>query len=298
MAAKILITGATGAVGKELVKELVHRGKNVRCGVHQFQKYEYIKMTGVEGVPLEYGDFSTIDRALQEIETLFLLMPFAREQVEFARRMIDRAALYGVNHIIYVSIMGAQEYPGTRFTRWHNRIEKYLQNSSIPYTIVRPNMYMQNFVRYVQPSGSFIYLPLNHAMVSYVDVRDIASVVSEIILAPKKHFGNTYELTGPDSLTLDDVADILSSVVETHIGYINISSETARHIMKTLGTPEWMAEGMLELYSLQRLGKNSHISGITEQIISRKPINFEKFAKDYSTVFKAILEHEHHINIR
>ncbi|NLW31240.1 MAG: SDR family oxidoreductase [Fibrobacter sp.] len=298
MAAKILITGATGAVGRELVRELVQRGKNVRCGIHQHQKSEYIKMTGVEGVSLEYGDFATIDRALQEIETIFLLMPFAREQVEYARRMIDRAALYGVNHVVYVSMLGAQEYPGTSFTRWHYRIEKYLEKSSIPYTILRPNMYMQNFVRYVQPSGSFIYLPLNSARVSYIDVRDVASVAAEIILAQKEHFGNTYELTGPDSLTLDDIADILTSVIGTHIGYINISTETARHIMETLGTPQWMAEGMLELYSLQRAGKQSNVSDITEQITNRKPNNFEQFARDYSTIFKAIIEHEHHIKIR
>lgn len=294
MSAKILVTGASGAIGRIIIHDMVNRGKEVRAGVHSEEQFNLVKMTGVELTRLEYGDFSTIDHALQEIESLFLITPYAREQVEYAKRMIDRALLFGVSHIVYVSIMGAEQEPGTQFGRWHRRIEKYLQSQSVASTILRPNVYMQNFLRFIQPSGGLVYVPLNGAGVSYIDVRDVATVASEVLIAGKEHFGNTYELTGPFPLTMDDVADILSEAVGSHVGYINISEETAKHIMESLGTPGWMAEGILELYAMQRNGINSTISGSVEEITGRKPVPFDQFAYDYADVFKAIVQHEHH----
>ena len=155
MKAKILVTGATGVVGSNIIKTLVRNNIAVRASVHKPEKTNYIKAPGVEAVKLEFGDFATIDAALQGIETLLLITPFAREQVEFARRMIDRALLFGVEHIIDLSIMGAQQEPGTQFSRWHRRVEKYIQHSTNGFTIVRPNVYMQNFLRYLQPFGGF-----------------------------------------------------------------------------------------------------------------------------------------------
>ena len=294
MAAKILVSGATGAVGRVLIKDLVRRGHDVRAGVYNQDKTSYIKMTGVEPVSLDYGDFFTIDRSLQGINTLFLITPFAREQVEYSKRMIDRALLFGIQHLVYISIIGAEEVPGTRFSRWHRRIEKYIESSGIPYTILRPNMYMQNFLRFLQPSGGFIYMPLNGGKVSYIDVRDVAGVASEVIVANHDHQGKTYEITGSMALSLDDVASILTSQVGTHISYINISEETARHVMLSLGTPGWMADGMLEIYSAQRLNLHQRVSPVVLELTGNEPVSFEKFAHDYANVFKAIVQHEHH----
>ncbi|NLP03908.1 MAG: SDR family oxidoreductase [Fibrobacter sp.] len=294
MAAKILISGATGSVGRVLIRNLVRSGKDVRAGVHKEDKSDLVKMTGVELAKLEYEDFATIDRALQEIETLFLVTPYAREQVEYAKRMIDHASLFGVSHIVYLSIMGADQVPGTQFSRWHRRVEKYLEASSVAFTVLRSNIYMQNFLRFIQPSGGLIYIPMNGAKVSYIDVRDVAAVASEVVLAGKEHFGNTYELTGPFALSMDDVADILTEAVGSHIGYINIPQETARHIMESLGTPGWLVEGMLELYAMQRSGINERVTALVEEITSKKPIPFDQFANDYSNIFKAIVQQEHH----
>lgn len=293
MAAKIFITGATGAVGRALVRALVRRGKEVRAGVHTPEKFEYIRMSGVEMARLEFGDNSTIDKALLDIKSVFLLTPFAREQVEFARRIIDRASQLGVEHVVKLSIMGADDEPGTQFTRWHKQAEKYIEKSGIPYTFLRPNSFMQNFIRYIQPTGNFIYLPLDNAQVSYIDVRNIADIASEILISGKEHFGNSYELTGPEALSGDDVADILTSVTDNHIGFVNIAEETAGHVLESLGTPHWMAEGMLELYRMQRSGRNAIISPVIEEITGKKPKTFEKFADEYSNVFKTIIQQEH-----
>jgi uncharacterized protein YbjT (DUF2867 family) len=294
MAAKILVTGATGSVGRILVQDLIKRGKDVRAGIHSSGKFDYIKMSGVEPVILEFEDFATIDRALQDIKSLFLITPTAREEVEYARRMVDRARMWGVEHIVRLSMLNAQELPGTQFTRWHREAEKYIENSGIAYTFIRPNAYMQNFLRYVQPSGSFIAVPLDDQKVSYIDVRDIGAVGAEVLIGGKEFYEKTLELTGPDAITMDDVANALSHEIHSHIGYIPISEETARHILESLGISGWMAEGMLELYAMQRDEKNAVITPTVEDLTGVKPVSFDKFARDYMNAFKAIVKHEYH----
>lgn len=297
MAEKILVTGATGILGRVLIKELYERQrKEIRAAYHTEHFPEKLKGYCSEQIKLEYGDFATIDRALQGISSLFLLTPFAREQVEYARRMIDRALLFGVDHIVDLSILGANQEPGTQFTRWHRRIEKYLENCDVGYTIIRPNFFMQNFLRYAQPAGGFIYLPIEHAKVSYIDVLDVARVAAEVLIAGKEHFSKTYELTGPEALSVDDVAHIISMAVGSHIGYIPISEETAAHIMESLGIPSWMVKGMMELYALQREGKNSVVNTTVETLVNRKPVSFEEFVYRNTNLFKDIIHHEHHIH--
>jgi uncharacterized protein YbjT (DUF2867 family) len=298
MTAAILVTGATGTVGRNVVKDLVRRGFDVRAGVHTPDKYEYIRMTGVEEERLDFTDNATIDRALQGITTLFLITPIAREQVEFARRMIDRARIWGVEHVVKLSMIGAPDLPGTTFTRWHLEAEKYIENSGLAFTFLRCSPFMQNFLRYVQPTGGFIYLPLDSARVSLIDVRDIAEAATEVLIAPDEHTGKAYDLTGPESLTMDDVADALTDAIGSHIGYINISEETARHAFGNLDTPQWMAEGMLEFYGLQRQGRFTAVSTVIDDLLGRKGIRLGQFVHDFSPVLKAIAQHEHHTRLR
>jgi uncharacterized protein YbjT (DUF2867 family) len=293
MTAKILVTGATGSVGRILVRELIKKCKDVRAGIHTSDKSVYIKMSGVETVSLEFGDYATIDNALQDIKSLFLITPIAREEVEFARRMIDRARVWGVEHIVKLSMLNAASVPGTQFTRWHKQAENYIEESGIPYTFLRPNVFMQNFLRYVQPSGNLVAMPLNNAKVSYIDVRDVAAVGAEVLACGKDFFGKTLELTGPDAITMDDVADVLSKEVRSHVEYIPISEDVARHILESAGTPYWLLEGMLELYKMERELMNCKVYSTVEDVTGKKALAFDRFARDHVEAFKAIVQHEH-----
>jgi uncharacterized protein YbjT (DUF2867 family) len=295
MASGILITGATGGIGRNLVRILSEKGITVRAGIHTESKSNRVKYPQVEMVKLNFEDITSIDFSLQGIKTLFLLTPIAREQVEYARRMIDRAKLFGVEHIVNISIMSSEVEPGTQITRWHRRIERYLERIDIAFTIVKPNMYMQNFLRFMQPSGGIIFLPLNDAAVSYVDVRDIARFSAAIILEGPIHYGKQYEVTGPAALSIDSVADIISCVTRQHVGYIPLQEQTARHVMESLGIPSWMAVGMLELYAQQRIGLNNRVSKVIDAITGIPAVSFEQFVYDHLEFFKCIINREHQI---
>lgn len=295
MAAEILVTGATGTVGRVLVRDLVHQGVEVRAGIHTPDKLDYIKMSGVEPARFDFTDNLTIDKALQGISTVVLVIPFAREQVEYTRRIVDRMRLFpDVKQVIKLSMLGADDEPGTKFTRWHREGEKYIEYSGIPFTFVRANSFMQNFMKYVQPSGNFIYMPLDNCKVSYIDVRDVAMVLAEITINRNQHLGKIYEITGPESLTMDTIAEILTRVTSNHIGYINISEETSRHAFESIGTPSWLVEGMLELYAMQRTNRCAIVTSDVEDITSSKGITFDRFAHDFSTIFRALVQLEHH----
>lgn len=103
----------------------------------------------------------------------------------------------------------------------------------------------------------------------------------------------TLELTGPDSITMDDVANTLSNEIRSHVGYIPISEEIARHVLESTGTARWLIGGMLELYAMEREGRNSKISPTVEDITGRKAIAFDRFVRDNADAFKAIILHEH-----
>lgn len=286
----ILITGASGRVGQYLVKNMAMKGVVVRAGIRSGEAHK-ITFSDTEISEFNYEDMTTIDRSLDGIKILFLVTPIAREQVEYARRTIDCAVSLGVEHIITISIMGADLEPGTQITRWHRRIERYLENCGVAYTILRPNMYMQNFLRFMQPSGGFLFLPLNSAKVSYVDARDIAAVAAAIITNGDKYVNTMFEVTGPTALSIEHVAESITRVTGHHIGYVALQEETAFHMMESLGFPVWIINVLLELFAQQRMGYNESVTDTVVEMLGRKALPFEVFALDHTELFKCIVEH-------
>ncbi len=286
----ILITGASGRVGQYLVKNMALKGVVVRAGIRAGEANR-VSFSDTEIAEFNFEDMASIDRSLDGIKILFLVTPIAREQVEYARRTIDRAVSKGVEHIITISIMGSDLEPGTQITRWHRRVERYLENCGVAYTILRPNMYMQNFLRFMQPSGGFLFLPLNSARVSYVDARDIAAVAASIITSVDKYVNQMYEITGPTALSIEHVAEYITRVTGHHVGYVALQEETAFHMMESLGFPVWIVNVLLELFAQQRMGYNEGITDTVTEILGRKPLPFEVFALDHAEQLKCIVEH-------
>ncbi len=298
MAGKILITGATSPLGRKILQHLFHWGAGLRAAVHNRRKEEYVKMPHVQIAYLDFTDMATIDRALEGIETLFLFTPVAREQVEYTRRMVDRARLWGVSYIVKLSMMGVDDSPGIQFTRLHKESELYIQNSAIPYTFIRPNAFMQNFLTTFQPNGSFLYLPMNHARVSYVDLRDVGRFCAEIVMNAKKFQGSVFELTGPSALAPEEVTTAITDSVKHHISYINVPKATAQHLLESAGKPHWLAKGWVEFCTLQRSGRLSGVQNTFEQITGTKRHTFEQFVLDYRTIFTMLVQQEHHTFLR
>jgi uncharacterized protein YbjT (DUF2867 family) len=272
----ILVTGASGTVGSEVVKALGGRSAGVRAG---YRTRPQNVPAGVESVKLDYERPETIRPALQGVDTLFLLS----NTVDPERKVVDEAKRAGVKRIVKLSVIGAAE-EGFTFARWHRAVEKYIEASGLGWTFLRPNGFMQNVVTYMGEtirSQSAIYSPAGNAAASHIDARDVGAVGARV-LTDKGHEGKAYELTGPAALTYGQIAEILSRVLGRTIGYVPISPEQYRQAAVAAGTPEGYADALVDLNRYYLEGKAAAVTPAVRQLTGRDPIPFEQFARDYA----------------
>jgi uncharacterized protein YbjT (DUF2867 family) len=187
--------------------------------------------------------------------------------------------------------MGADLEADVGTFRLHRQAEEIIEQSGIPFTFLRPNEFMQNFINFhshfIKNNNAF-YLPLEDAKVSLVDVRDIAAVAVKSLTedTSDKHNNKTYLITGPEALSYYQAAEILSSATDKKISYVNISEEEARGAMKEMGMSDWLINTISELNDYFRKGNASQVSSAVEEVTGKKPISFSQFAKDYAEAFR------------
>ncbi|OGP13641.1 MAG: hypothetical protein A2052_06410 [Deltaproteobacteria bacterium GWA2_54_12] len=291
MPSRTLVTGATGTVGSFLVRELSKRGEPTRAAVHTEAKAGRIAEANIEIFEMDFADKASVDAALKGIEKVYLLTPFSPGQVEMAGFFIDRAVEAGVRYIVRQSAAGA-ETEAITLLRGHRMAEARVEESGIPYTHLRPNSFMQNFVNFfsdsIRTSGR-LHLPLKNAAVSYIDARDIAAVAATLLAGSVKeeHVNRAYALTGPAPVTMDAVAAAISRATGRPVQYMDISPAEAKLGMKAAGMPDWAIESMIELYEFQRDGRAERVSGAVEEIAGRAPFSFDDFARDNAAAFRA-----------
>ena len=240
---------------------------------------------------IDYNKPETLKEALSQVDKLFLLTPDVPNAHELASNLVIEAKKAGIRHIVKQSVMGADLEADVGTFRLHRQAEKIIEQSEIPFTFLRPNEFMQNFVNFhshfIKNNNAF-YLPLEDAKVSLVDVRDIAAVAVKSLTEDRsdKHNNKTYLITGPEALSYYQTAEILSSATDKKISYVNISEEEARGAMKELGMSDWLINTISELHDYFRKGNASQVSSAVEEVTGKKPISFSQFAKDYAEAFR------------
>jgi uncharacterized protein YbjT (DUF2867 family) len=290
----ILVMGATGTLGGEVVKQLSSStpAVNIKAGVHSAQNVNKVKDGDkVEVVLIDYNKPETLKEALSQVDKLFLLTPDVPNAHELASNLVIEAKKAGIRHIVKQSVMGADLEADVGTFRLHRQAEKIIEQSEIPFTFLRPNEFMQNFINFhshfIKNNNAF-YLPLEDAKVSLVDVRDIAAVAVKSLTEDRsdKHNNKTYLITGPEALSYYQAAEILSSATDKKISYVNISEEEARGAMKEMGMSDWLINTISELHDYFRKGNASQVSSAVEEVTGKKPISFSQFAKDYAEAFR------------
>jgi uncharacterized protein YbjT (DUF2867 family) len=284
----ILITGSTGNVGSQVVKQLSSFSGSVRAAVQSKNRADDIKNTKAELVVMNFKKSDTIEAAFKDIQKLFLLTPFVPDMVEMSKSLITEAKKANVNHIVKQSAFGSDLEDGITMNKLHRQVEEAIKSSGINYTFLRPMSFMQNYLGLgdsIKSQGVF-YAPLIDSRTSFVDVRDIAAVAVEA-LTKSGHENKAYNITGPEAVSNYDIANILSKTIGRKITYVNISDDDSRKGMKENGMQEWTINALMELYNFQKVGKASRVSLDVERVTNRKPISFEQFAKDYSESFRS-----------
>lgn len=290
----ILVTGSTGTVGSEVVKQLTSRSLGygiIRAGVHSTDKTDKLKgYDSVEIVNLDYKRQETITRALKNVDKIFLLNLPSLDMIDICSNLIKDAKKNDVKYIVKLSVMGADAEPENAVVRLHRQEERIIEESGIPFSFLRPNAFMQNFVNYygrtIKNENAF-YLPAGDGKISFVDARDIAAVAARVITENgSQHENKVYEITGQEALSFGQAAEILSKEIGRTISYVNIPKEDARKGMKTAGMEDWLIGAIMEAYGGWRAGHASKMTDVVKQITGRMPILFAQFAKDYAEVLR------------
>lgn len=287
----ILVTGATGTVGREVVKQLsmMDGDIRVRAGVHSLIKGENLKrLPDVEIVEMDFDNPESLHAAFTHVDKVFMVTPSAHNQIEMAKTLVDEAKKNGVKHIVKLSAMGADAEPGIEMGRWHREMEKYIEASGIAYTFLRPSSFMQNFINYnaesIKQENKF-YQPTGDGKVGYIDARDIAAVGVEA-LTSEGHAGKAYELTGPEALSNYEVAALMSEVLGREIEFVDVPEPAAKKEMTDNGTPDWMANALLELYSLYKAGYANKTTDEVADVTGHQPHSLGQFIQDHRDCFE------------
>ena len=281
----ILITGASGNVGSEVLKQALAVGLKIRATFQSPDKAAKAP-AGMEGVIMDYAKPDTIRPALHGVEKIFLVGPPVRDLPAMEANFIKEVRAAGRKHIVKLSALGGHE---SMFPSGHRHSEENIEASGLPYTFLRPNGFMQNLVNYnagtIRSQNAFYGCQGNGA-VSVVDIRDIAAV-AVMVLAATGHEGKSYALTGGEALTNSHVAEKISRVAGRKISYVDLPPAEFRKAILSAGMPEWSADALLDLQRLYREGKASLVTDDIERLTGRKPITFDQFAHDYAFAFQA-----------
>ena len=285
MSTTILVTGATGNVGKEVIKSLMAKGSQVRAAIRNIEKLRTMGPEGIEPVSFEFDDPKTFDIAMAGVDKIFMIAPpLAPNSYELLTPLIKKAVDMDVRRIVFLSAMGVDmddSYP-------LGKIEIEIEKSGLEYTFLRPNWFMQNFnsslLGMIKEKGG-IFLPAEDSKTSFIDARDIAEVAVAALLTDN-HIGKGYTLTGSRSLDHHEAVKILSEAIGKTVIYQSITDEAMQEALKEMGTPQGNIQLMSILYGMVRDGYTAPVTDDVKKILGRNPISLEQYARDYADMFK------------
>lgn len=283
----ILIIGGTGKIGAELVSVLIKTGIHFRILVRHNSTGHLPQYNNCEIVRGDLTESENLKIALSDIKRVFLLSRDQPRLGELEGNLIELARTAGVMKIVKSSAFAAGLQPPVGYGVSHAESEQKLMTCGLQWVILRPYMFMQNLLELSDliMSRSLMPLPLAKAKIGLIDARDVA-LVAKTVLTEDVYNNKLYELTGPDALSMNDCAEILSEVLGRSIRYRSPPYWFAALIMRMQGVSVWDIAMRKQLFKMIRDGGETKITNDVENITGQKPRSFEIFLRENQNVFK------------
>lgn len=287
---KILITGATGNVGLEVIRSLgtISHHNEVIAGVRNLAKNESkLSAFSIQVKAFDFDDSNTYRPAFQNCDTLFLVRPPQIANVkQYFEPLIEAAQLEKLKHIVFLSVQGAEK---NKFIP-HHKIERLISGSGIAFTFLRPSYFMQNFTTTLlnDVRERKIFLPAGKARFTLVDVRDIGAVAAQVLSNPLYHKNKAYELTNDEKLSFKEMANILSTHLGETIKYCSPDLLQFFVSKKKQGMPATFIMVMILLHYFPRFQKTPQTTNCIEQLTGKKPTSFNQFVFDHLAILKSV----------
>ena len=291
----VLVTGATGQVGSAVFEELVRRGVRVRAMVRREDRSDGLAAPGVEAVVGDLERPETLPVALSGTARVFLMSRDDPNQPEMEGALIEAAGRAGVGRIVKLSASGAASDSPVALMRRHAQAERILEASGVGYTILRPQLYMQNFLRFgpsIAKEGRFV-APMGGCRFALVDVRDVARVAAAA-LTEDAYAGAAYVVSGPEALSYGEAAQSIGTAIGEEVAYEPAEPGAFRDdLVAERGLPRWRAEELAFIASAYGKGAGELITDVVRRVGGKPPRTFEEFAKEHADHFAG--GHSHHM---
>jgi uncharacterized protein YbjT (DUF2867 family) len=283
----ITVFGATGKIGRELLIFL-SEAKIPTVAVTR-NKSKAITLPFIEWMKADLSNRETLADTLKNSKAVFLCSSLSENYVQEQNNVIETAKNNGVKHLVKLSSPGAAKDSPIRIAKLHGEIEELLKTSDVPYTILQPNSFMQNwlgeFSQTVQKERK-IYEATGDGKKPYLDARDIAEVACKVLREPVKHLNKTYLLTGGEAVNFTQVALAISNEINEKVEFVSLTSEEAKERMKQKGMPDWAVQTFLAIAEGQRNGKAAFVNNTVSEILGKPPRTIEDFVKTNIEWFK------------
>ncbi|MBO0813118.1 MAG: SDR family oxidoreductase [Microlunatus sp.] len=276
----VLVTGATGNIGSELIPALQARGASVRAMIRNPNR----PVPDAENVVADLTDPGSITSALAGVDVAFLNSPSAEDAAQLQIRFADLAQQAGVERLVLLSQYAANPDSPVRFLRWHAQVEAHVKELGINHTILRPNLYMQSLLGFAASiADGWFAAPIQDAAVSAIDTRDIAGSAAAALTDPETA-GGTYTLTGPRAITHPQIAEALSAATGRTITFRAVPPDQFVQAM-TGALPPWQLDGLIEDYAHYSRGEASEVHTAVADLTGRPARDITEFAADYAAAF-------------
>lgn len=283
---KVLITGASGHLGRRVAHKLAQSGLSLRLMVRN--KAQAPKIPGAEIVTADFGDTESLRRAFEGIERAFIVSLHQRpmERAELHRNAFNAAANAGVSFLVYTSFQGAAQNATFSMARDHFRSEQYLQESGVKYAALRNSFYMDDAHREVNEDG-MILSPAGNGRIAWVCRDDIAELAAHLLQNPLAE-SEAFDVTGPEALSLSGLAELLSELTDRSIKYGEESYDKGLAWRGGYGLVDWDLDAWMTSAMAKGEGANAHVSETIDRFLRRKPRSLSEFYASYPKIISAL----------
>lgn len=281
---KILVTGVTGMIGSYVLQNLIQKGINTLAGVRNSKKLDKNLLRNSDVVYLDYTKTDSIEKAISLANKVFLIPPMHPDMSGMMKNVISR--MKNIKTIVCISASGADANSTFPLLRWHGEIKEAIISSEIPYTLIAPAHFYQNYVEFCSESikkENTFYFPQGNTKKSMIDTYDIGEIAAKLLVEDKPA-GNTYNLAGYDYDNLE-IASMFTNILGKEVKYRDIEPEEYKKMLIKNQVPDWKIEIFLKLNAAWKAGSRLKSNEEAKTLLGREPRSFEKFIQENKESF-------------